>query len=65
MTGYSDLRRLRRAYWFIKTMAAEGSASLERTQSKHVAQTYGLDQATVKRIKARFRNELSFGGEGK
>ena len=65
MTGYTTFRRLRRAYWFIKTMAAEGSASLERTQSKHVAKTYGLDQALIKRIKARFRNELSFGSDGK
>jgi hypothetical protein len=61
---YSRFRRLRRAYWFIKTMASEGSAALENTKSKHVAVTYGLDQQTIKKMKAKFRNELSF-GDGK
>jgi hypothetical protein len=35
------------------------------TQSRHVAATYGIEAELVKRFKARFRNELSFSGEGK
>jgi hypothetical protein len=64
--AYSRLRRVKDAFAFIKGRAASGPGELERTQSKHVSQTYGLnDVELVKRIKARFRNELSFSGDGK
>jgi hypothetical protein len=53
------------AFRFIKSMAAIGAFELERTQSKHVAATYGIETAVVKAMKARFRNELSFSGDGK
>lgn len=58
------LRRVIYAFRFIRDRARAGSFELERTQSKHVAATYGLEVDLVKRMKARFRNELSF-GEGK
>lgn len=56
------LARVKYAFRFIRTMAADGK--LEVTQSRFVASTYGIEPDLVKRIKARFRNELSF-GEGK
>jgi hypothetical protein len=68
--AYPRGRRVRDAFRFIKTMAGRGSESLERTKSREVARTFGLfingqpDAGLVKRIKAKFRNELSF-GEGK
>ena len=65
-TAYSRLRRVKDAYKFIRACAAKGSAALERTKSRHVSSTYGLnDVELVKRMKARFRNELSFGEGGK
>lgn len=63
--AYRPIRRLRNAFWFVREMARSGSAALEATKSVHVGPTYGLPVETVKRIKARFRNELSFSGEGK
>jgi hypothetical protein len=61
---YTPLMRAKHAFWFIRKMADESSASLEATQSKHIGPTYGLKPDLIKRIKARFRNELSFrGGE--
>lgn len=65
--AYSRLRRVIHAFRFVRDMANQGSESLERTKAKHIAATYGLGSGgteLVKRIKARFRNELSF-GEGK
>lgn len=62
--AYSRLRRVKDAYRFIQRRAAISPAALERTQSKHVAATFGVEVELVKKIKARFRNELSF-GEGK
>lgn len=62
--AYPFMRRVRNALWFIRTMAERGSDALERTQSKRVAETYGLTTAIIKRIKAKYRNELSF-SEGK
>lgn len=58
----SRLRRVIYVFRFIRNMAALGPDSLEATKSRFVAVTYGVDVETVKRIKARFRNELSFGG---
>lgn len=58
------LQRVKYCFRFIRDRAAEGSIALEATQSRFVASTYGVEQSLVKRIKARFRNELSF-GEGK
>ena len=49
---------------FILTMSALGPEHFERTQSKQIGPTYGIDPAFVRSVKARFRNELSF-GEGK
>lgn len=65
MTAYTRLRRVKDAFRFIRDCAALGPGALERTQSVHVARTYGIERDVVKRIKARFRNELSFSGEGK
>lgn len=58
--AYSKLRRAKDVFKFIRRQAREGSASLERTKARFVAITYGVPIETVKRIKARFRNELSF-----
>lgn len=52
--GYSRLARVKDAFRFIRSMAV----------SRHVANTYGIETELVKRMKARFRNELSF-GDGK
>lgn len=62
---YTRFRKLRRTFWFFSEMVKAGPIAFERTQSKHVAKTYQLEVETVKQIKARFRNELSFGGDGK
>jgi hypothetical protein len=62
--AYSRLRRVKDAFRFVRSQASKGSAALEATQSRFVASTYGVEVSLVKRIKARFRNELSF-GEGK
>ena len=59
------LRRVIYAFRFIRDRARVSPAAMERTQSRFVANTYGIETALVKRIKARFRNELSFSGEGK
>jgi hypothetical protein len=58
--AYSRLRRAKDAFRFIRDRAREGSHALERTQARFVAITYGVPVETVRRIKARFRNELSF-----
>ena len=50
---------------FILTMSALGPEHFERTQSRHIGPTYGIDPAFVRSIKAKHRNELSFSGEGK
>ena len=62
--AYGRLRRIKYAYRFIKSRAGVSPAALERTISRLVAGTYGIETELVKRMKARFRNELSF-GEGK
>jgi hypothetical protein len=62
MTRFS---RIRYAYRFIRDSARRGSEHLERTKARFVAATYGVEVDLVKRMKARFRNELSFSGEGK
>lgn len=61
--AYPRLRRVIHAFRFIRDMALQGS--LETTKARHVGRTYGVETDLVKRIKARFRNELSFGGDGK
>lgn len=66
-------RRLRNAYSFIRSMARDYPQHFERTKSREVARTYGLldssgepESGLVRRMKKRFRCELSFGGsEGK
>ena len=63
--AYSRLRRAKDSFRFIRNMARQGSQRLEGTQSRFVALTYGIPAETVKRIKARFRNELSFSDGGK
>jgi hypothetical protein len=62
--AYGRLRRVKDAYRFIRDRSREGSAALERTQARFVADTYGIETALVRRMKARFRTELSF-QEGK
>lgn len=62
---YTRLRRVKDAFKHIKKMFAISATDGERTISKEVANTYGVETALVKRMKARFRNELSPIGEGK
>lgn len=59
------LRRVIYAFRFIRNQARVSPDAMERTKSRFVANTYGVEVELVKRMKARFRNELSFGGEGK
>lgn len=63
-TAYCRRRRIRTALRFIRAMARRGSEALERTKARHVGPTYGIEPETVKRMKAKYRNELSF-GDGK
>jgi len=63
--AYPRGKRVRHAYWFIREMSRRWPHMFERTVSRHVAETYGLEPNLIKKIKARFRNELSFIGEGK
>lgn len=63
--AYPRFRRVRDAFKFIRNQSRKGPESLERTKAARVAETYGLETSLIKRIKARFRNELSFVGEGK
>ena len=63
-SSYTRLRRVKHVFWFFREMVNEGPIAFEKTVSRHIARTFGLETETVKRIKARFRNELSF-GEGK
>lgn len=63
--AYPRGRRVRHAFKFIRDRAREGSSQLERTKAKFVATTYGVETELVKRMKARFRNELSFQDGGK
>jgi hypothetical protein len=60
--AYSRLRRVKNAYRFIIAMA--GTQKFEATKSRLVAQTYGIEESLVKRMKAKHRKEISF-GEGK
>jgi hypothetical protein len=68
--AYPRWRRVRHVFWFAKEASRRGSTYFERSKSREVARTYGLfldgkpDERLVKRIKAKFRNELSF-TEGK
>ena len=63
--AYSRGRRVRNAFWFVREMSKLGSEKFERTKSAMIARTYNLETDLVKRIKARFRNELSFSEGGK
>lgn len=63
--AYPRGRRVRDAFKFVRTMSQLGSEKFERTKARFVAQTYGIETELVKRIKARFRNELSFSDGGK
>ena len=60
--AYTLAMREAHAEQFISIMAEIGK--LEITQSRFVGPTYGLAPDYIKAIKARYRNELSF-GEGK
>lgn len=62
--SYTREQREAHAEQFIMLAAAGGF--LETTISREVARTYGLPDSfipTLKALKAKFRNELSFGGE--
>jgi hypothetical protein len=63
--AYPRSRRVRDAMKFIRNMAAQGPIAFEATQSRHVGPTFGLEPSLIRRMKARLRCELSFGGEGK
>lgn len=63
--AYPRGRRVRDAFRFIRDRARLGSGPLERTKAKFIADTYGLETALIKKMKARFRNELSFSDGGK
>lgn len=62
--AYPRGRRVRDAFRFIRNQARISGEAMERTKAKFVAITYGVEVELVKRMKARFRNELSF-SEGK
>jgi hypothetical protein len=64
-TAYTPLMRAKHVFRFFRTMVELGPKAFEATKSAHVGRTYGLPTETVKRIKARFRNELSFEETGK
>lgn len=64
-SAYSPLRRAKLVFKFFKTMVELGPTQFEATKSVHLARTYGLPVETVKKIKARFRCELSFPGGDK
>lgn len=65
--AYTLEMRRAHAEQHIEKMSKKGT--LEEAKSRHVANTYGpggrITEDEVKAIKARFRNELSFGGDGK
>lgn len=61
---YTQAMREAHAEQHIAIMSEVGPAAFEATQSKHIGATYGIPPEYVRAIKARFRNELSF-GEGK
>ena len=63
--AYPRGRRVRDAFRFIRDRAREGSHQLETTKARHVAITYGIECDLVRRMKAHFRNELSFSEGGK
>lgn len=63
-SAYSPMKRAKLVFKFFKTMIALGPQAFEATKSSHIGKTYGLPETTVRKIKARFRNELSF-GDGK
>ncbi len=63
--AYPRGKRIRHAYWFLREMLKRGPGPFEQTKSARVAETYNLETQLIKRIKARFRNELSFAPEGK
>jgi hypothetical protein len=62
--AYPRGKRVRHAFWFLREMAKRGPDRFERTIARRIAETYRPETALIKRMKARFRNELSF-GEGK
>lgn len=64
-SAYTRLMRAKHVFRFFRTMVELGPKAFEATKSVHVGRTYGLETDVVKRIKARFRCELSFNGEGK
>lgn len=59
------LYRVKRVFWFFSELVKDGPIVFERSKSAHIAKTFQLETELVKRIKARFRCELSFGGDGK
>lgn len=63
--AYTRLKRVKDAFRFIRGRFGVSSSAGEKTVSREVAKTFGVEESLVKRMKARFRNELSFGGEGK
>jgi hypothetical protein len=63
-SAYTRFRKLRRTFWFFKTIIEKWPAEFESTKSAHIARTNQLETETVKRIKARFRR-APVCGEGK
>ena len=64
--AYTRARRVKDAFRFIRDRFRVGPSAGEKTVSREVAKTFGIEESLVKRMKARFRNELSFsGGDGK
>ena len=59
--AYSETDRLAYAEKHIKRAADEGW--LEVTKGWEIAKTYRVPHAKVREMKARYRNELSFGGD--
>jgi hypothetical protein len=63
-SAYTRFRRLKRTFWFFREILRKWPAEFEKTQSRRIAMTNGLETETVKRIKARHRRAPA-GMEGK
>ena len=63
--AYPRRRRVRDVIRFIRKMSKLQPNKFELTKSAFIARTYNIEVALVKRIKAKFRNELTFEEGGK
>jgi hypothetical protein len=64
-SAYPRRRRVRDAIRHLRRMSGLGSQAFENTKSKEIARSYRIEVRLVRKIKAKFRNELSFNEGGK